>query len=217
MRTRVFGVVVCLLMLSSSIVRADECGRIPAAAQKVLEAIGAKYPELRKGTDAQRRDFTLRAAQQLAFSISPEWGTKRSKSGHPQSKDSVTRHVRGMLCNWDIINGTTRELMFHSGEDITGQVFIPVTPKDHLNGQTPTIPRPPTCPDCPDPTPCPKPEPCQTCPPDQRERVAALEAQLAEWDQRLRDCLATRESCVECKNFFGIKYGCQAVPCKVVQ
>lgn len=102
------------------------------AERDILNRIGQKYEALRRGDDDQRRDFTLRAAQQLAFSISREWGTKRADPGRPPSKDSVAMVVNGQLCAADIINGSTREMQFPDLEPIPGQVFIEVGPVDHL-------------------------------------------------------------------------------------
>lgn len=129
-----------------------DCGEVPALGQKLLRKLAEVYSdEIRSPDDEQRRVWAMRAAQQLAFSVSPEWGTKRADPGRPLSKDAVSRVINGRLCNWDIVNGATRELTFGHGEDITGQVFVPVQPKDHLGGTStpiPPDPEPPSCEAC---------------------------------------------------------------------
>ncbi len=115
------------------------CGAFSSSEREILVTVGAKYQELRKGDDDQRRAFTLHLAQQLAFSVSREWGTKRADPGRPPSKDAVARVIGGRLCSWDVINGTTREMVLDAqGEDITGQIYIAVDPVDVLGG--PVIP-----------------------------------------------------------------------------
>jgi hypothetical protein len=124
------------------------CGQIPLNGQVAMRALAAR-PEINaliRGDDDQRRHATRIMAEQLCFLLGPEWGTKRADPGRPQSKDSISRLRDGHLCNWDYVNGTTRELMFGDGEDITGQVFMAVQPVDHVSGD---IPDPPDDPDDP--------------------------------------------------------------------
>ena len=120
--------------------------KLPAAAQTVLRQMGEKFAELRQGTDADRRQWTLKAAEQLAFSVSPSYGTKRASPTRPQSSDAVARYINGTLCGWDVIFGEhPYPLQFGNGIDLTGQVFIPVTPKNHLQigSAPPDVPSPP--------------------------------------------------------------------------
>lgn len=122
---------------------AAECGEIPPHGQALLRQLAAKESALIKSqNDDDRRAWALKAAEQLAFSVSPQWGTKRSAPGFPQSKDAVARHVDGRLCSWDIVDGSSREVRFGLVEDITGQVFIPVTPRNHVAAPSPA-PEPP--------------------------------------------------------------------------
>lgn len=121
-----------------------ECGEIPLAGQQALSKLWAR-PDVnvlvRSANDDDRRKSALMFAEQLAFTVGPQWGTKNAGSGRPQSKDAVARFVDGTLCGWDIVNGTTRELSFGHGEPIPGQEFIPVFATNHLGG---VIDPPPT-------------------------------------------------------------------------
>lgn len=120
------------------------CGQIPSAGQAALRALAAR-PEItaliRSSNDDDRRQATRILAEQLCFTLGSEWGTKDAGGGRPPSKDSLSHFSNGTLCNWDYVNGTTRELVFGEGEDLTGQHFITVTPMDHLGAGTgPTTP-----------------------------------------------------------------------------
>lgn len=160
---------------------------IPPAGQQALKQLAVQFAgELQSPDDNVRRVWAMRAAEQLAFTVSPEFGTKRADPGRPLSKDSVARIIGGRLCNWDLVNGSTRQLQFGNAADITGQTFVAVAPRNHL-GATPPQP------------PAPSPQP-PTCPPDQTATVTALRAalvsmtaerdrvyaQLQEWDKRLQ-------------------------------
>lgn len=163
-----------VLLASARPVLAAECGQIPANGQAVLRQLADRYAsELRASSDHDRRTWARRAAEQLAFSVSPAWGSKSSTPTNPQTKDGVARIVGGRLCVWDLVNGTTRELQFGHGEDITGQHFIPVTPTNHL---VPVAPDPPTVPPVLPPGPSPADVSAIVA------RLAALEERLAQLD-----------------------------------
>ena len=122
-----------LMLLLGLTLAQPPCGVLPPIAQLKLTQIGQKFEELRRGDDDQRRLFTQKAAEQLAFSVSPEWGTKRAALDRPLSKDAVARFINQRLCGWDVVNGDTREMQVTgAGEDITGQVFVSVTPANHV-------------------------------------------------------------------------------------
>ena len=91
---------------------------------------------LASGDDNARRALTLLIAQQAAHDLGMQWGTKSAGNGRPASKDAIAFQAPdGRLYSWDWQNGDTRNVS--SGrdlEDITGQVFLPVTPQDHLRG-----------------------------------------------------------------------------------
>lgn len=112
-----------------------DCGRIPDVGQQALRTLW-NVPQINalvRGNDDQRREAaTVYFAPQLAFTLGPQWGTKRADPGRPLSKDAMSTTVNGTLCAWDIVNGTTRELNFGEGEPIPGQVFVTVTAKNWL-------------------------------------------------------------------------------------
>ena len=197
------------------------CGEIPARGQDVLRQLAAKFPdELRSADDNGRRAWALKAAQQLAFSIDQAWGSKRAGEGRPLTKDAVARYVGQTLCGWDLVNGTTRALTFGPGADISGQVFFPVDPIDHVGGAV-EPPLPP--PDC---------EACRAeivtltatvrdlrAAAEQAERDAAqlrADRETAERERddarRERDALANRPPPRCTASIFGIR-----IPCRVIQ
>lgn len=140
---------------------------IPPAGQQALRQLAAQFAsEIQSPDDNVRRVWAMRAAEQLAFTVSPEFGTKRADPGRPLSKDSVARVIAGHLCNWDLVSGSSRELQFGAAADITGQTFVAVTPRNHL-GAAPPVVDPPVPPQPP------------VCPPDQTATVATLRAALA--------------------------------------
>jgi hypothetical protein len=160
-----------------------ECGMVPAAGQLAIRALYAR-PEIqslvKSSDDEDRRKATRIFAEQMAFTVDPKWGTKRADPNRPPSKDAISRFVLTTLCNWDIVNGTTRELQFGHGEPIPGQVFIPVTPTNHL-GTTPN----------PEPEPEPEPDPEIA---KLKARILVLEGQLLEANEALTAVTAQRDA-----------------------
>lgn len=114
---------------------------IPTRLVAIAQAMRLRFPDLAKGTDDQRRALTTMIAQQAAFELGPQWGTKASSRTNPASKDAIAfLSATGTLWGWDSLNGTTREVSDSlEMEDITGQFFIPVVPQDLLGqtGETP--------------------------------------------------------------------------------
>ena len=85
---------------------------------------------------------------------------KRADGGRPISKDTIAQQAGGRLYIWDLISGAGTGhgvLQVGEREDITGQVFVVVTPTNHLGTVGPV--HPPTT--------------------DLESRVAALEHKLA--------------------------------------
>lgn len=121
---------------------------LPEPAKAIIRAMGDKYPELRKGTDDDRRAFTMRTAEQIRFTCGPAYGTKRADPGRPPSKDAIAfKPDSATLVSWDIINGSSRDVIVDSAaEDITGQTFMEVNPVDHLGVVVPPGTPPPAQP-----------------------------------------------------------------------
>ena len=83
------------------------------------------------------RQWSIRFAEQVAFERPGEgWGMKRADGGRPVSKDTIARVLDGRLLMWDLLTGTgtgsPRLSENPEGEDITGQVFVPVVPTNRL-------------------------------------------------------------------------------------
>lgn len=114
---------------------------LAAAPCDTLKQLGAKFGALNKGTDDERRQFALIVAEQFAFAFPGEgWGSKAAGPGRPQSKDVVARQTLIGLDGWDLVDGTTRAVRCDVHVDLPGQLFIAVTPSDHLGGGGPIDP-----------------------------------------------------------------------------
>ena len=93
------------------------------------------------------RQWCLYLAEQVAHDTGDSsWGVKNAGGGRPQSKDSLSQQTGGKLINFDLLSGvgTGHPTLVEqpSGEDITGQAFMPVLAIDHL-GSEPPPPAPP--------------------------------------------------------------------------
>lgn len=82
------------------------------------------------------------------------WGTKRGDPGRPRSTDVIC--TRTPFIGYDVIlnQGLAHQSIILDPDplDLTGQVFIPVTAKNHLGVVDPPAPPPPpvhVCPPCP--------------------------------------------------------------------
>jgi hypothetical protein len=126
--------------------------------QSILVAFDAAYPVPQgagKSVDkweAERRYWTMTLAQTFNARAGAKWGTKRADPNRPPSKDALAFEDAGRLWGFDTCvatSDTTVKINPNAhGEDITGQVFIPVEAKDWLAGDTPPTPPvdPPTPP-----------------------------------------------------------------------
>lgn len=87
------------------------------------------------------RQWSIRFAEQVAYEQGPSWGMKRADPNRPISKDTIAQSVDGHLLIWDLLTGTgtgsPRLNENPESEDITGQVFVPVTPTNHLGTPAP--------------------------------------------------------------------------------
>lgn len=100
------------------------------------------------------RQWSIRFAEQVAFEQGPQWGMKRADPNRPISKDTIALND-GRLLIWDLLLGTgtgnPRLLDDPDSEELVGQVFVVVQPKNHLG----TPQQPPPVPPTPPPAPCP--------------------------------------------------------------
>lgn len=95
------------------------------------------------------REWTTMFAEQVRYLL-PDggWGCKNAGGGRPRSKD-VLAHINredGKLIGWDLFigTGTGRPQLAEDPDsmDLTGQVFEPVNPVNHLATTDVTIPEP---------------------------------------------------------------------------
>jgi hypothetical protein len=105
---------------------------LPDRVKEIVTSLAARFPDLRKGDDDQRRALIRKCAEQIRFELGESWGTKRAGEGRPPSKDAIARMFEGTLFGAVVINETTREPQFPMMEALAGQVFIPVDPVNHL-------------------------------------------------------------------------------------
>ena len=104
---------------------------LPDRVKEIISLLAARFPDLRKGDDDQRRALTLKFAQQIRFELGDS-ALKRAGEGRPPSKDAIARMCEGKLYGSVVINESTREPQFPGMEALPGQVFIAVEPVNHL-------------------------------------------------------------------------------------
>jgi hypothetical protein len=114
-----------------------------------VKAIRARYvaafpvPTGEPGPEHEERvrQWTIRFAEQVAQG----YGVKRADGGRPIGKDSLARKVGDRIDGWDLLIGAgdgTPEIADNPAyHDLSDQVFVPVTPTNHL-GSPETKPDP---------------------------------------------------------------------------
>jgi len=118
--------------------------QLPETVQTIVDSLYARFHDLAHGTDDQRRELTRKICEQSRFTMGTEYGWKKSAEGHPPSKDVLAKRGGAELIGWDLFNGDTR-VPNHLPESISlaGQIFIEVSPIDHLNAGNPPGDDPP--------------------------------------------------------------------------
>lgn len=114
----------------------------PLRVQAIVQTLGDLLPELLQGTDDQRRDLNRMMAEQCGFELGPNWGTKRADHTRPMSKDVICTHEP--FVGWDVqvvdADGVRAIAQMPESLDLSGQVFVPVDPINHLSVPTPADP-----------------------------------------------------------------------------
>jgi hypothetical protein len=110
------------------------------AHQELLERFNAAFSA--PHSDDLCREWTLGLAEQFAYTFpAAGWGTKRADPSRPQSTDVIC--TREPFTGYDVLlhQGTPQQALTTDPApiDLTGQVFIAVTPTNHL-GLTPLPP-----------------------------------------------------------------------------
>jgi hypothetical protein len=138
--------------------------QFPPRAQEIIHALYELHLPLARGSEEDRRLLTRTIAEQICFELGPLWGCKKASPSRPQSKDSIAFNAPSGMVTFDWQNGSTREPLvpprFWSADELTRtnggfqQVFIPVTPADHLGvkPEPPAMPPPISAPPAPAPT-----------------------------------------------------------------
>lgn len=153
---------------------------VPARAQdappRFYDVARALYEKAgRPNTDEAIRAVNFQLAEQLAFDFPGDgWGMKKSGDANPPSKGCTARVaesrenriVRGVCYDW--ITGNATILQPAILNDIAGQVFIPVMPRNHLGAAPPPFPPP---------FPPPPGSPVPPAPPELLTATAALQQQ----------------------------------------
>lgn len=114
---------------------------------QLLESFHSKFGLPALDGDSARA-WTMQLAEQFAFSFPNEgWGTKSAGGGRPPSTDVIARNCCGGLWGYDVIlsqSSPTQTLISNPGPlNLAGQVFIAVTPRNHLGSIIPPITTPP--------------------------------------------------------------------------
>ncbi len=117
--------------------------KLPADAKALIERFAAAFPLPQNEADATV--WIRRMAEQLAFSFPlAGWGTKRASETRPQTKDVVC--FESPFIGWDLVYAAgspdARLILDGDSIDLTGQVYIPVTPTNHLAVEPPQPPDP---------------------------------------------------------------------------
>jgi hypothetical protein len=127
--------------------------QLPDSVKAIRARYVAQYPvptgDPGEAFEERARQWSIRFAEQVAFEQGPLWGMKRADNGRPISKDTITLYGDDALTIWDLLTGTgtgnPRLVDDPHGEEIRGQVFVKVTPVNHLGAAPPqpTTPQPP--------------------------------------------------------------------------
>lgn len=112
--------------------------RYPDRVQTIINTLAAQHPDLRTGDDDARRRLTRLVAEQTAFELGPNWGTKRADPARPLSADVIA--TRDPFVGWDFQVAGAVIAQFPESVTLAGQVFVPVDPVDHLGVAPPGAP-----------------------------------------------------------------------------
>lgn len=117
--------------------------KLPSDVLHTRDQYVAKFPlwSMPEGEEAEKRarDWTLGLCSQLAFSHPNQgYGSKQADPTRPPSKDAIAQQSGSTLLAWDMLTGagTGSPSLVQNPDsmDVTGQVFLPVTPADMLSG-----------------------------------------------------------------------------------
>lgn len=103
--------------------------------------------------EERARQWSIAFAEQVAFEQGALWGMKRADPNRPISKDTIALYADdGIIRIWDLLIGTgtgrPRLAEDPDAQDLRDQVFVPVTPTNHLAADAP-VPQDPPRPDAP--------------------------------------------------------------------
>lgn len=156
---------------------------LPEPVYRIVVQLSERNRALAEGTDDDRRALTKLIAEQVRYSIGPQWGWKSNHAnGHAPSKDAIAfigdeavlENQRQGMFVFDLFNGSTRQPhpLPLKGEWVE-QYFIPVRPVNHLGFAPPEAPPKP-----------PPPPPDKPVDPDAirdlREQIGLLRAAVAD-------------------------------------
>lgn len=175
---------------------------LPAGYRAMVLAMCAKFPELHVNVDEKQRVLTERINQQACHLWGRRWGGKVRTGLDPvanRSKDSQGyREDDGRVSTWDLFRGNaTADVLVQDGQapdhpdqPLSDGTFIPVEPKDWLEGAS--VP--------------PEEEPGEEPPPDDRllqileGLIADMDALEARDDQQARQLLEQAATITDLQN-----------------
>ncbi len=114
---------------------------LPADVHAVVKRFATTFPVPQgapgSAHEQRCREWSIKVAQQVAHQFGTTWGVKKASPTRPISKDSLAFNGDGMH-SWDLLNGagsgTPKLAQNPAHHDISDQVFVVVTPMDHLGG-----------------------------------------------------------------------------------
>jgi len=125
--------------------------KLPADVKAIRARYVAKFP-VPQGVAGAAFEETVRQwsigfAEQVRHDTNdPTFGVKRADPNRPIGKDTLARVVGVKLYSWDLLGGAGTGSptlnLDPDAEDVTGQVFVPVLPVDHLSGVPVPVPVP---------------------------------------------------------------------------
>jgi len=131
---------------------------LPQQVIAIRDAYKQRFPVPAGGPNPADEPFENRCrawirglAEQVRYSTGdPRWGCKNAGGGRPQSKDGLAEQLPEqegrILYNYDMLfgvgTGSPSSVANPSALDITGQVFMPVNPVNHLGSVVPPQPPP---------------------------------------------------------------------------
>lgn len=122
--------------------------QIKSIRTRYLQRFPVPQGEPGEAFEERARQWSIAFAEQVAFEQGALWGMKRADPNRPISKDTIAFYADdGIIRIWDLLIGTgtgrPRLAEDPDAQDLRDQVFVRVTPTNHLGADTPAPQDPP--------------------------------------------------------------------------